>query len=133
MRLFLPVLKLPAVLLVSSIICANVAAQETSKKSPPQFKIGLEGMIGVTVGKNFFAVNAGGPVLLLNLNNNLKVGVGALPSLFSENGKFGTRLGMTSRVDYKNFVFMVPCFPTQPFGKWLVGIGFGYKFVRKAN
>ena len=133
MRLFLPASRLPAVLLISCLICASVAAQETREKSPPQFKIGLEGMIGVAAGKDFFAVNAGGPVVLLNLNKNLKVGVGALPSLYSENGKFGTKLGMTPRVDYKNFVFMVPFFPKLTFGSWRVGIGFGYKFVRKLN
>jgi hypothetical protein len=52
---------------------------------------------------------------MLSVGKDWKLGVGAVPSLYAEGGKFGTRLGVTPRVDYKNLVFMTPFFPVQPF------------------
>lgn len=108
-------------------------AQENSSNSKPQIKLSIDGMIGASFGKNFYTINIGGPALFLNMNKDLKFGFGMLPSLYSENGKFGTRLGMSPRVDYKNIVFMIPFFPGQPFGKWVGSVGMGYKFQKKSK
>jgi len=105
-------------------------SQEKTNKDENKVQFNLEGMIGASFGKNFYTVNLGGPTLMLGVSKNLKLGIGAVPSLYSEGGKFGTRLGYTPRVDYKNIVFMTPFFPVQPFGKWTASFGMGYKFMK---
>jgi hypothetical protein len=90
-------------------------------------------MIGASFGKNFYTLNIGGPALFLNLQKDFKVGVGMFPSIYAENGKFGTRLGLSPRVDYKTISFFLPFFPSQPFGKWVGSVGIGYKFQSNTN
>jgi hypothetical protein len=105
-------------------------SQEKMNNNENKVQFNLEGMIGASFGKNFYTINLGGPTLMLGVSKNLKLGIGAVPSLYSEEGKFGTRLGYTPRVDYKNLVFMTPFFPVQPFGKWVGSVGIGYKFQK---
>jgi hypothetical protein len=100
-----------------------------TKKS--QWDVGLEGMIGFSAGNNFYSMNVGGPSLLLSLTKDLKIGVGALPSISSLNGKLGARLGVTPRIDYKNLVFTAPFFHRDVTDEWIRSIGIGYKFHKK--
>jgi len=62
-----------------------------------------------------------------------KIGFGALPSLYSLEGKLGARLGVSPRIDYKNFVLIAPFFHRDTADEWTGSIGFGYKFHRKTN
>ncbi len=99
--------------------------------STQKFDVGLEGMLGVSVGKEFVSVNVGGPGLFLVLSENSKIGVGALPSLYMHEGKLGARLGVSPRIDYKNVVFFAPFFHKDARDIWVWSVGFGYKFHRR--
>ena len=67
----------------------------------------------------------------LYLNKNLKIGIGALPSIFLYNDKLGARLGVSPRVDYKNIVLIAPFFHRDVTGEWIPSVGLGYKFHKK--
>ena len=123
-------MKIIYALLFTLLLSMAGLSQEKMNNNENKVQFNLEGMIGASFGKNFYTINLGGPTLMLGVSKNLKLGIGAVPSLYSEGGKFGTRLGYTPRVDYKNLVFMTPFFPVQPFGKWVGSVGIGYKFQK---
>lgn len=85
----------------------------------------------MSFGKDFYAVNVGGPGLFLVLNEDLKIGVGALPSLYQHEGRLGARLGVSPRIDFKNLVLIAPFFHKDTSDTWIWSVGFGYKFHRK--
>jgi len=122
-------------LIVFFILTSFVAqGQDTTlTEKPSKFDIGLEGMIGVSFGKDFYSVNVGGPSLFLVLNKDWKIGVGALPSLYLLEGKLGARLGVAPRVDYKNLVLFAPFFHRDKTDEWIWSVGFGYKFHKKKS
>lgn len=128
-------MKLQKIFLVLFALCLyqSAFAQDTISNENERWQIGLEGMIGVSFGNNFYSVNVGGPALFLTLSKDLKIGVGALPSLYSLNGKLGARLGVSPRIDYKNLVLIAPFFHRDTADEWVGSIGFGYKFHRKTN
>jgi hypothetical protein len=105
----------------------------TSIENPAKFNIGLEGMIGVSFGNDFYSVNVGGPGLFLVFNKDLKIGVGALPSLYLLEGKLGARLGVAPRIDYKNLVLFAPFFHRDTVDEWIWSVGIGYKFHQKKS
>jgi hypothetical protein len=88
-------------------------------------------MLGISLGKEFYSINAGGPALFLNLTPDLKIGLGAFPSLYLLNNKLGARLGVSPRIDYKNLVFIAPFFDHEVSNTWTSSVGFGYKFHKK--
>jgi hypothetical protein len=107
----------------------SIAVNKSSK-----WDVGLEGMLGISFGNDFYAMNVGGPTLFVNLNKDLKFGIGALPSLYLLNGKLGARLGVAPRIDYKNLVLFAPFFHMDRTDRWIWSVGFGYKFhKRKAS
>ena len=120
-------------LVIILLFClVKVYSQDTifiEKQSKVDF--GLEGMIGFSVGKNFYSFNVGGPTLFLRITKDLKIGLGALPSLFVLNGKLGARLGVSPRLDYKNYVIMAPFFHRDVTAEWIWSVGAGYKFHKK--
>lgn len=124
-----PIFILSALILFYS---AALMAQRTdslpAKKKKP-FRIGLEGMAGVSFGNNVVAFNIGGPHLKLNIAPRWSIGVGALPSLMIINGKAEPRLGLAPRVDYRNLVLLVPGYYMTKTEKWLWTVGLGYKFL----
>lgn len=115
-------------------VCSSFAANSqdsTTVKSSTKFNVGLEGMLGFSVGNKFYSMNVGGPSLYLVLNKDWKIGVGAFPSLYLLNGKLGARLGVAPKVEYKNLVFFAPFFYREKTEQWIWSIGLGYKFHRK--
>ncbi|NBW38406.1 MAG: hypothetical protein EBR30_25975 [Cytophagia bacterium] len=112
-----------AALLVFSMVSAYAQEKEDAK-----WDLGLEGMAAFAVGEDFYAFNVGGPSLLLRLNKDLKIGFGALPSFYVKEGRSGAKLGVSPRIDYKNFVVIAPFFHFETSGKWIGTVGFGYKF-----
>ncbi|MDO8966373.1 hypothetical protein [Algoriphagus sp.] len=128
-------MKLRKILIVLFVFCFYQTgfAQGKVSNDNERWQVGLEGMLGVSFGNNFYSVNVGGPALFLTLSKDLKIGVGALPSLYSLDGKLGARLGVSPRIDYKNFVFIAPFFHRDTADEWIGSIGFGYKFHRKTN
>lgn len=59
-------------------------SQEKMNNNENKVQFNLEGMIGASFGKNFYTINLGGPTLMLGVSKNLKLGIGAVPSLYSE-------------------------------------------------
>jgi hypothetical protein len=118
-------LKKILVLLFAFSFCQTGFAQENASNENDRWQVGLEGMLGVSFGNNFYSVNVGGPALSLTLSKDLKVGVGALPSLYSLDGKLGARLGVSPRIDYKKLVLIAPFFHQDSANNWIGSIGFG--------
>lgn len=121
------------VLIFVMVFISNFSRAQELMKTEASSKIdfGLEGMLGVSVGKDFYLINVGGPSLLLAINKDWKIGVGALPSIYVSDGKLGTRLGVSPRVDYKNLVIIMPFFHREAVNKWIWSVGLGYKFHKK--
>lgn len=117
--------------IISFNLFCNVLNAQNQEDIDKKFDWGFEGMAGVSVGKNFYAFNVGGPSLLLRLNKDLKIGVGAFPSFYVFNGKTGARLGVSPRIDYKNFVVIVPFYHRDSVDEWIGSLGLGYKFHKK--
>jgi hypothetical protein len=100
----------------------------TSKKNKKTLDLALEGMVGVSVWNDFIAINVGGPSLKLRLTDDLAIGVGALPSLYRYEGRMGARLGVSPRIDYKQWVLIAPFLHMDNRDEWVFSVGFGYKF-----
>ncbi|WP_373492659.1 hypothetical protein [Aquiflexum sp.] len=109
----------------------SIGQDHEHTKQNPKWDLQLEGMLGFSVGEKFYAVNVGGPSLLLSLNQNLKIGVGAFPSFYVLNGKTGARLGVGPRIDHKRFAFFTPFFHKDTTDEWIWSVGMGYKFHRR--
>lgn len=105
----------------------------TSVKQASHWDVGFEGMLGVLFCQDFYSINVGGPSLFLVLNEDWRIGVGALPSLYIFEGKLGARLGVSPRIDYKNLVLFAPFFHRDTTEEWIWSVGFGYKFHRKKS
>ncbi|WP_066839750.1 hypothetical protein [Rufibacter ruber] len=126
-------LKKTVILVVAFFISTLTYAQEQEKKEKenPKWDIGMEGRLGFAAGNDFYAFNVGGPSLMLRLNDDWKIGVGALPSFYIKEGKTGAKLGVSPRIDYKHFVLIAPFFHFDNPDKWVWSIGLGYKFHKK--
>jgi hypothetical protein len=122
-------MKKSLLMLFTILLFANVYAQQNEKTSKVDFA--LEGIAGVAFGKNFTSFNVGGPSLLLNINQKVKIGFGALPSFYIRDGKTGAKLGVAPRLDIKNWAFFVPFYHFDTTDEWLWSVGVGYKFHRK--
>ncbi|MEI7979881.1 MAG: hypothetical protein WCI53_13620 [Bacteroidota bacterium] len=107
---------------------ANCSRDSLAKKST--FNVGIEGAIGFSVGKDFYAFNVGGPSLNLRVTNDLKIGVGALPSFYFKNGKPGARLGVAPKLGYKKISLYMPSYFFDSTGKWIITVGLGYTFSK---
>jgi hypothetical protein len=119
-----------SLLLILTTTFAN-AQEGSNANQDSSWGLRLDGMIGFSVGNNFYSMNVGGPTLFLVINEDLKVGLGALPSIFILDGSLGARLGVGPRIDYKNFVLHAPFFHRDLTGEWIPSIGLGYKFHKK--
>ncbi len=113
---------------------ATMAENNTDTlKTNLKFDLGFEGMLGASVGNNFFAFNVGGPSLRFRITRDLKIGVGALPSFYFKNGKPGGKLGVSPRIDFKNWALITPFYHFENSDKWVFTIGIGFKFTDKAK
>ena len=110
----------------SALVNFGVAYGQENKAA-----VHLDGMLGATIGDGFVTLNIGGPSFSLVLNEDFKVGVGLLPSIYIEYGKAGTRLGLGPRIDLKKVSIIAPFFPVQSTGNWVGSLGLAYKFGRK--
>lgn len=118
-------------LLILSLLFLSLNVNAQEEKQPSKVDFALEGMAGVAFGKNFTSFNVGGPSLMLNINQKVKVGFGALPSFYIRDGKTGAKLGVAPRLDIKNWAFFVPFYHFDTTDEWLWSFGVGYKFHRK--
>lgn len=111
-----------------SLFAQNSQPDTIVVKKKERFKIGLEGIAAVSFGNNVVAINVGGPSLKLKLSPKWGIGVGAVPSLYISHGKAEPKLGLAPRVDYGNFILVVPGFYVAKTEKWVWTVGIGYKF-----
>ena len=109
----------------------SIGQTVTISEEKKDFAISLEGMLGFSFGKDFYSMNVGGPALFLNLKPDLRIVLGAFPSLYLLNGNLGARLGVSPRIDYKNLVFFAPFFHRESSDTWIGTVGIGYKFHKK--
>jgi hypothetical protein len=123
-------LSILSLVLMLTIVSFAAKSQDSTPINSSKWDVGLEGMLGVSFGKDFYSVNVGGPAFFLVLNEDLKVGIGALPSLYLYEGKLGARLGVSPRIDYKNLVLIAPFLHRDTADEWIWSVGFGYKFHR---
>ena len=125
-------------LLITFSITKSYGQQEEIKESSNQthnkFDLGFEGMLGVSVGPELYTLNVGGPSFRLRINETVKVGIGALPSLYLYKNTLRASLGVSPRIDYKNLVFIAPFLnlrDTESLDgsyKFVWSLGIGYKF-----
>lgn len=113
------------------LLAVAALAQEAESRRAARWDFGLEGMLGVSAGPDFYALNVGGPSLLLQVHRHWKVGFGALPSFYVKEGSTGAKLGVSPRVDYKSFVLIAPFFHFEQSDRWVWSVGLGYKFHRR--
>jgi hypothetical protein len=118
-------------LIVVIYLSLHVCGQTDLKKSEKKVSVSMEGVLSVSFGKNFYSINLGGPSLVVHINKDLRFAAGPVPSLYSTGGKFGPRLGMAPRIEYKSVVFIMPFFTGEKFGDWVGSIGLGYKFRKR--
>ena len=107
---------------------------ESTKEAKSKFDLGLEGMLGLSIGPDLYALNVGGPSFKVRINNDLKIGIGALPSLYLYKNELRASLGVSPNIYYKNFVLIAPFYnlrdPESLDGSYIFvwSIGLGYKF-----
>jgi hypothetical protein len=127
-------MKMRMSLILPLLIATSFVAKSqdtTATKNRSKLDLGLEGMIGLSFGNEFYALNVGGPALFLALNKDLKIGIGAFPSLYLLDDRLGARLGVSPRIDYKNLVVMAPFYHRDRTETWIWSVGLGYKFHKK--
>jgi hypothetical protein len=112
----------------SSSFAQSSNSDTTVVKKKERFKVGLEGIAAVSFGNDVVAINVGGPALKLKLSPKWGIGVGAFPSLYISHGKVEPKLGLAPRVDYGNFILIVPGYYISKTEKWIWTVGAGYKF-----
>lgn len=103
-------------------------ASDSLKPDDKKFDLGFEGMLGASVGNDFYSFNVGGPSFRFRITKDIRVGLGALPSFYVKNGQPGAKLGVSPRIDYKNIVLIAPFFHFEHDNEWVWSIGIGYKF-----
>ncbi|MGA0155709.1 MAG: hypothetical protein ACO3RO_04720 [Flavobacteriaceae bacterium] len=91
----------------------------------------LDGTLGFSAGDGFYTLNIGGPSFSLVFDEGFKIGVGAWPSLHSQDGKVTPKLGLGPRIDFKKVSIIAPFFPSQPSGKWAASLGLAYRFRKR--
>ncbi len=128
------------ILFLASLLTADSILAQTDilninekKKRKDIFDFGMEGMIGAAGGIDFYSFNVGGPSLFFRITKDIKVGIGAFPSLYINKGKLGAKLGVGPRFDYKNFVLFTTFFHFENANVWKWSAGAGYKFHRKSK
>lgn len=125
LRIILTTVVLPA--------CFSIYGQDkqngVEKKENKDIEAGFEGMIGLSYGSKSFGINVGGPSLKYKVNKKLKIGVGALPSLFIYEDKAQPRLAVSPILEYSRWMILMPYYGYDSTDKAIFTFGIGYKFI----
>ena len=103
------------------------AQTETKVEDKKKVDIGLDGMLGVSVGEKTVGINVGGPSLKFRVNN-FKIGVAAMPSLFIRDDKAVPRLAVGPVAEYEHWMLIVPYYGYDADDRQIWTFGIGYKF-----
>jgi len=104
---------------------AETTAVPTETKT--KIDLTLEGMIGVSLGDGIVGINVGGPSLKLKINQ-IKIGVGAFPSLIIMDEKAVPRLAVSPILEYKKWMLIAPYYGYNSKDNIIWTFGMGYKF-----
>jgi hypothetical protein len=96
-------------------------------KGESKVDVGIDGMLGVSIGNKTVGINVGGPTLKFHVNN-FKIGVGAMPSLFINDKKAVPRLAVSPIIEYKKWMVIAPYYGYNAADKMIWTFGVGYKF-----
>lgn len=107
--------------------CQEVEKPKVEEKQTEKIDIGLDGMLGLSIGNNIVGINVGGPSLKFKYKN-IKVGVGAFPSLIILDDKASPRLAVSPIVEYKKWMLITPYYGYDSKDKMIWTFGLGYKF-----
>lgn len=107
--------------------CQEAEKPKTEEKQTEKIDIGLDGMLGLSVGNNVVGINVGGPSLKFRYRN-IKIGVGAFPSLIILDDKAAPRLAVSPIVEYKKWMLITPYYGYDSKDKMIWTFGLGYKF-----
>ncbi|NMH28579.1 hypothetical protein [Flavobacterium silvaticum] len=122
-------LKLP-MLLASLLLYACVFAQTQTESEAKKVDIGIDGMLGLSIGEKTVGINVGGPSLKFKVGD-FKIGVGAFPSLFIRDDKAVPRLAVSPIVEYKKWMLIAPYYGyTADNSKQIWTFGIGYRFMK---
>src|SRR6218665_797074 len=118
-----------AMLFLNASAFAQNQAETTAVPTETKTKINLtlEGMIGVSLGDGIVGINVGGPSLKLKINQ-LKIGVGAFPSLIIMDEKAVPRLAVSPILEYKKWMLIAPYYGYNSKDNIIWTFGMGYKF-----
>ena len=102
-------------------------AQKTETREQKKVDAGLDGMLAVSVGGKTVGINVGGPSLKFRADK-VKIGVGAMPSLFIRDDKAVPRLAVGPIVEYGHWMLIAPYYGYDAQDKQIWTFGLGYKF-----
>lgn len=115
-----------AILVASTLL--SLGQTSSSSSSPKKAEVGLEGSLGMSVGKDIVALNVGGPAFAIRFHKDWKVGVMALPSVVFRNNATVTRLGIAPRIQYKKLSLILPLYEFNTV--WYMTAGLSYQFSK---
>jgi hypothetical protein len=102
----------------------NEVAPKTNKK----IDWAIDGMLGLSFNGKALGINVGGPSLKFKWNKDLKIGIGAFPSLLVMDKKAVPRLAVSPILEYKKWLFIAPYYGYDSLDKIIWTYGLGYKF-----
>lgn len=111
----------------ASAFCQEAEKPKTEEKQTEKIDIGLDGMLGLSIGNNVVGINVGGPSLKFRYKN-IKIGVGAFPSLIILDDKAVPRLAVSPILEYKKWMLITPYYGYDSKDKMIWTFGLGYKF-----
>lgn len=103
------------------------APKPEQTKEEKKIDIGLDGMVGVSIGEKTVGINVGGPSLKFRINK-CKIGVGAMPSLFIRDDRAVPRLAVGPVAEYEHWMLIVPYYGYDADDKQIWTFGIGYRF-----
>lgn len=117
------------VVLLGLLLAQYIATSQTTEtpKKEKEVDLGIDGMLGISVGEKTVGINVGGPSLKLRINK-FKIGVGAFPSLFIRDDKAVPRLAVSPIVEYRKWMLIAPYYGYDTEDKQIWTFGIGYKF-----
>lgn len=115
------------ILSISTKLCFSQTKEEEAKANK-KIDLAIDGMLGVSFNGKALGINVGGPSLKLKSKNDLKIGVGAFPSLLIMDKKAVPRLAVSPIIEYKKWMLIAPYYGYDSSDRIIWTYGLGYKF-----
>ncbi|MBY0487523.1 MAG: hypothetical protein K2P85_10105 [Flavobacteriaceae bacterium] len=115
------------ILCLSSKLCFSQTKEE-EPNATKKIDWAIDGMLGLSFNEKALGINVGGPSLKFKWKSNLKIGVGAFPSLLIMDKKAAPRLAVSPIIEYKKWMFIAPYYGYDNSNSIIWTYGLGYKF-----